>query len=254
VVLAPDHFGNAIGDLVRVVLGGTRIDVKAYFDEVIEHRPADLCFLVDELAAGRPEPFAQNVQRERVGLAGHSFGGWTALATTARAARVAVSFTMCSAGGPDHRAGERLLKEIDFEWDRVVPALFVAAARDSVVAIESVRELFARVRAPKKLVVLENADHYHFCDHPERVHEWFRSLGSNSRFLATVKEPLPFAQLCPAEHGHDLSRALALAQFEAFLKDRAPMAKRAARCQSRARRRFASVVCRCARAAGPPFA
>jgi pimeloyl-ACP methyl ester carboxylesterase len=76
VVLAPDHPGDTLTDWVL----GTAVD-----DEANETaRVADMCFLLEALRAGSVGvPALAGCDTNRVALAGHSFGGFTALAAAA---------------------------------------------------------------------------------------------------------------------------------------------------------------------------
>lgn len=79
VVVAPDHPHNTLLDFDEEQLG-----------TVAEHRPGDISSAVDELITQTTPPLSEtedgplahlNVQADRYGMSGHSFGGWTTLAT-----------------------------------------------------------------------------------------------------------------------------------------------------------------------------
>jgi predicted dienelactone hydrolase len=75
VVAAPDHTGNTTLDLL---LGtGDSLPVAAV------NRPGDVSFVISRMLERNADPgdaFAGSIDRGRVGVAGHSFGGFTALA------------------------------------------------------------------------------------------------------------------------------------------------------------------------------
>jgi predicted dienelactone hydrolase len=74
VVVSPDHVGN------------TQSDSSAPFDQAALDRPLDVGFLIDHMALRADtvgDPFFDAVDTTRVGVAGHSFGGFTALAAAA---------------------------------------------------------------------------------------------------------------------------------------------------------------------------
>jgi len=75
VVVAPDHAGNTALDGFFGTLDP--------FPVVAANRPRDISFVIDEVTAWTNEPanrFAGLVDLEHIGVAGHSFGGFTALA------------------------------------------------------------------------------------------------------------------------------------------------------------------------------
>ncbi len=75
VVAAMDHAGNTAIDLV--------FDTLAPFDQVRVDRPLDVSFTIDSLLAASAEPGGHlfgRIDASRIGVAGHSFGGYTALA------------------------------------------------------------------------------------------------------------------------------------------------------------------------------
>jgi predicted dienelactone hydrolase len=75
VVVAPDHAGNTSLDLLM----GTSEPVPV----VASNRPRDVSFAIDQMLARSSEPtdlLAGAVDGSRIAVAGHSFGGFTALA------------------------------------------------------------------------------------------------------------------------------------------------------------------------------
>ena len=75
VVVAPDHVGNtALDDLF-----GTRDPSSV----VAFNRPRDVSFVIDEIVGWTEDPtsrYGSVIDAEEIGVAGHSFGGFTALA------------------------------------------------------------------------------------------------------------------------------------------------------------------------------
>ncbi len=75
IVAAPNHTGNTTDD----VQNGTAVG----FIESAVDRPQDVSFVIDTLLARSEalgDPFEARVRRDGFGVAGHSFGGYTALA------------------------------------------------------------------------------------------------------------------------------------------------------------------------------
>lgn len=83
VVISPNHTGNSVNDCI-----GTGNPDS--FAEAAVKRPADVSFLIDAMLARSFDPtdfFFARVHPYRIGVAGHSFGGYTALAMAAGVAR-----------------------------------------------------------------------------------------------------------------------------------------------------------------------
>ena len=76
IVVAPDHQGNTAQDLV--------FDTLEPFEENVVNRPIDISFTIDRMLERSRDPddaFGGRIDAERIGALGHSFGGYTALAT-----------------------------------------------------------------------------------------------------------------------------------------------------------------------------
>jgi predicted dienelactone hydrolase len=243
VVGAVDHTGNTIYDIMQFILqiqmGGEMPDPIALVSEFIAHRPSDVSFMIDEiLHAGRegasnggialnpqstirnPQSEILQVDPERIGMAGHSFGGWTTLMVTARDHRIRAALPLAPAGGSSPLPVDPLREALDFNWGgRDVPTLFLTASRDSLLPLAGMHELLANTPAKqKKMIVLENADHMHFCDKVEQIHEMFRMMPPPGDFERIAQAVPPISELCPGEHAYQFSRALGLAHMDAHLK------------------------------------
>jgi hypothetical protein len=82
--------------------------------------------------------------------------------------------------------------------------------------------LLARTPSPKRMAVLTNADHMHFCDRADVLHEWVRTLPlppALQSLLSLLRSIPPMSELCPAEHGYRFVRGLTLAHMDAVLKE-----------------------------------
>ena len=111
-----------------------------------------------------------------------------------------------------------LADALDFSWGREVPTLYLVAERDSVLPLRGMRELFEKTRGAKRMAVLKNADHMHFCDRIEEVHELFRMMPPpGSEGIAAIIPPI--SELAPSAHGYLFVRGLGLAHMDAVLKE-----------------------------------
>jgi len=221
VVAAVDHTGNTVFDIIQAVMTlhstGQLPDPLSTLPEFITARPADMRFLIDHLLASE---FAVLIDSERIGMTGHSFGGWTTLAVAASEPRIRAAVPLAPAGGASPLPVDPLRNSLRFDWGRDVPTLLLAAERDSLLPLAGMHELFRKIPGTKKMVVLTNADHMHFCDRVEEVHELFRTLPPPGEFERIAKSVPPISELCPGEHGYQFTRGLALAHLDAYLKGR----------------------------------
>ena len=77
-------------------------------------------------------------------------------------------------GASNPRPGILPLK-LSFEWKRDVPTLLLAAENDAALPLAGMHEMYERLPATKRMVILRRADHAHFMDNVEREHESFRT-------------------------------------------------------------------------------
>jgi len=225
VVAAVDHTGNTALDVLQAALAaqsaGTQRDALEGVHEFVAARPLDVDFAIAEsLRACRD--LALDVDDARLGVTGHSFGGWTALTVTARNPRVASVLALAPGGGAGSLGGEILGPTLELDWGREVPALFLVADRDSLLPLSSMRDILKRTSGPKRMVVLENADHLHFCDRIEEVHEMFRMMPPPGEFARLAAEIAPISELCAPEQAYAFVRGLVLAQSGATTQSTVP--------------------------------
>jgi dienelactone hydrolase len=221
VVAAVDHTGNTILDVMQALLvqqaGGTYPDYRTILDEFIVARPADVSFAIDRLFDGAGG-LEGRIDRERVGMAGHSFGGWTTLAVTGLDRRVRAALPLAPAGGGADLPVQQLRESLNLSWERDVPTLFIVADRDTLLPLAGMRELLERTQSRKRMVVLRDADHMHFCDRVEEIHEMFRLMPGDPLFAPFQALIPPITELCPGEHALLAVRGLGLAHMDAHLK------------------------------------
>jgi dienelactone hydrolase len=236
-VVSMDHVGNTMADTLQLAMsgGGDMPDPDQAIREFIRHRPLDASFVIDRVLAG-DAPVA--VDPERIGITGHSFGGWTTLQTTGRDARIRAALPLAPAGGsaPFNDAGigsNPLRDQLDLDWSRQVPTLYLVAEFDTLLPLEGMRELIARTPQPCRAVVLRNSDHFHFCDAVEQIHDLFKTMGPMMAASAPDPEPVKqmfaemktSAELCPGEHAYAMIQGLGLAHMDAHLRANEDAAK-----------------------------
>jgi pimeloyl-ACP methyl ester carboxylesterase len=181
----------------------------ARIDAIIAARVPDIEFAVDAFA---------DSHRDSVGLVGHSFGGWSVLATPDVDSRIATVVAHAPGGSSQRRPGILPLS-LDFRWTREVPTLFLAGDADVPVPLDAVTEVFSRTPPPRRMFVLRRADHQHFVDDVERVHEIVRTMEFPPEAAWIPAEMRPADELCSGEHAHQFVRALTLAHLDATLRE-----------------------------------
>ena len=179
---------------------------------IIASRVPDVSFLLDHMLAG-----GYGVDASRIGIVGHSFGGWTALAAPESEGRIGSVVALAPGGSERPRPGI-IPSKLTFDWGRAVPVTFVAAENDVPVPLQNVVEVFDRAPSPKRLFVLRRADHQHFVDDVEGEHEAVRTATFPGDAAWIPAATLPMAQLMSGEDAHRIVRALTLAHFDATLR------------------------------------
>jgi len=146
--------------------------------------------------------------------------------------RISVILPMASSGGapedPDEESPAN--DALDFNWKQKVNTLYLAAENDTLVPLYSVNDLYSSTHEPKQMVILKNADHFHFVEHIKLVYdvlvpELEKFFGDNPETKSIKENILPFSVSCSPEKAHDFLLGLGLAHFDAHLKQNPEAAK-----------------------------
>ena len=146
IVAAPPHPGNTLLDFPNC---GT---TQAQFDSARE-RPQDILFVLNALLAAATDatsPFYGAIDANRLGMSGHSFGGFTTYVTASMEPRFKIAIPMApfATGVPP----------------LTIPSLTMLGQIDSVVNDDAIRTAYVAASAPKYLVEIANAGHFAFSD------------------------------------------------------------------------------------------
>lgn len=186
----------------------------------IANRVPDIRFLLDHLLdraeldpEARPDP-------GRIGIVGHSFGGWTALAATEADPRIRTVVALAPGGSSRPRPGI-IPATLTFAWGRDVPTLYLVAENDVFLPLEGMYELFERTPAAKQMVILRRADHMHFMDDVEQMHEAVRKMPFPEESSWIQQEMRPVAELCSAAEAHVFVRGVTQCHMDATLREHA---------------------------------
>jgi dienelactone hydrolase len=144
VVAAPPHPGNTIFEFPAC---GSAANVAASAAE----RPQDVLHVLDEMLAANLDPgspFFGSIDPARLGMSGHSFGGFTTYLAVALDARFTVAMPLAAAV-----PGTPVL---------TIPSLTMLGQIDTVVSNTAIRNAYAAALPPKHLVEIRDAGHYAF--------------------------------------------------------------------------------------------
>jgi dienelactone hydrolase len=214
VVAALDH-SEVVAAELKGRDGETAEQLTARAEAWIANRVPDVRFLLDRMVDGAEA----NVDPTQIGIVGHSFGGWTALAAPDVEARIGAVVALAPAGSSNPRPGI-IRAKLAFSWGRDVPTLYLVAENDVPLPLEGMHELFQRTPATKQMMILRRADHMHFLDNVEAEHENGRKMLLERKELARMGEEMrPITELCSGEQAHLFVRGLTLCHMDAVLRN-----------------------------------
>lgn len=215
VVAALDHSEVVAGELASRN-GETDAQKSARVEAVIANRVPDIRFILDHLLSREALGAEAGLDPAEIGIVGHSFGGWTALAATDIERRIRAVVALAPGGSSQPKPGILPLK-LTFEWGRDVPTLYLVAENDISTPLAGMYEIFERTPATKRMVILRRADHCHFMDNVEEAHESVRTMPWTGE-LAWLTEMRPITELCSGEQAHLFVRGLTLCHMDATLR------------------------------------
>jgi predicted dienelactone hydrolase len=215
-VAALDHSEVVAPELARKE-GETAAQKAARTEAWIANRLPDVQFLLDHLLDGKAWNSEAKVDSGRTGIVGHSFGGWTALAAPAEDGRIRTVVALAPGGNSKPKPGILPVK-LTFAWGRDVPTLYLAAENDVSTPLAGIYELFDRTPASKLMIILRRADHLHFMDDVEQLHEAVRAMPFPGELAWMPKEMRPISELCSGEQAHLFVRGLTVCHLDAVLR------------------------------------
>jgi predicted dienelactone hydrolase len=174
-------------------------------------RVRDVRFLIDLMLE------RTTVDAGRIGIVGHSFGGWTALATPEQDSRVGAVVALAPAGSEPPPPGI-IPVTLGFQWGRDVATMYLVAEDDASLPLDGMHQLYERTPAPKRMLILRRADHLHFIDDVEHMHEAFRTTPLSGPVAQIQRRMRPISELCSGEESHLMVRGLTVAHFDATLR------------------------------------
>lgn len=205
-VVAPDHTGNTFPEMQGI----DEEQRKAIHLAARAARPGDLTTAID---AAIDDPEVPRVDATRIGALGHSFGGWTAMKMARQDDRVRAVCGLAPAAEPF--VGRKAFEPDELPLDRGTPALIIAGVEDVLVEIDaSILSVYERLVAPRAVVGITGADHFHFCDGIELLH----SVHQQTEREGLERPVRPYAELLDEATTHAVLRTLVLRYFDMALR------------------------------------
>jgi predicted dienelactone hydrolase len=144
IVVAPPHPGNTIYDFPSCNSGDAIV-------EAIQERPRDILYVLDEMLAADGSPlsaFLGAIDETKIGMMGHSFGGFTTYRVLVLDSRFDVAVPLAPAVPPN-----QLL---------TVPSLHMMGELDTFVNNPAIQTTYDNAQSPKYLVEILDAGHFAF--------------------------------------------------------------------------------------------
>lgn len=204
IVVAPDHTGNA---RVTVVENRLILYNPEGWDYAETARPADVSFLIDRMTAfnrGEDSRFAGRVDLENIGVAGHSFGGFTSVAVANTDPRVDAILPMTPVF-PDRT-----------NYD--IPVLLLLATEDATIGVDGngkARNYFEESKGPRYLVEIIDGGHFSPTDMFQVDPDFGDGVGSGERVTAPG-EPVEYLGM---EETYEIINSYSAAFFGRYLKN-----------------------------------
>jgi dienelactone hydrolase len=215
-VAALDHSEIVAPELARKAGESEEQKIKRW-EALIASRVPDVHFVLDHLFSGTLSDLEAKPDPAGIGIVGHSFGGWTALAATEVELRIRSVVALAPAGASRPRPGI-LPVTLAFKWGRDVPTLYLVAENDVSTPLVGMYEIFERTPATKQMIVLRRADHLHFMDDVEELHEAVRKMPLPPELAYVQREMLPITELCSGQQAELFVRGLTLCHLDATLR------------------------------------
>ena len=156
IVVCPDHIGNTLYDMIKN--GGYSMDpvVESAFD-----RPLDVDHLLNlmlEWNEAKGNDFEGTIDPDRIGMSGHSFGGYTSFYQGFEESRIKAILPMAPATQQLAAFGYKL-------EEFPIPAMVMAGGADKTLETDKDMTMaYEKLPAPKYYFELMTAGHYSFTD------------------------------------------------------------------------------------------
>jgi predicted dienelactone hydrolase len=202
IVVAPDHTGNCAATAID---GNLVVFDESKRKQAAEDRPKDISFLIDvmdRLNKGGDSRFLGRIDLDRIGMAGHSFGGYTSTWVADADPRVKAIAPIAGVG--------------ESRTNTAIPVMFVVATEDCTIKAQGndrIRRFYEESTGPRYLVEFKNGGHYSFTSMFYFNPTFGDGVGEGKRI--TNGEPITYT---PKENVYRLTNGYTTAFFGKFLK------------------------------------
>ncbi len=214
-VVAPDHVGNTFSEMIALPDDEAR---RTTHRRMRTLRPNDLQASIRALLDdGHVADALPPLDEKKLGLLGHSFGGWTALKVPALESRVRAVCGLAPASEPF--VGRKAFAPGELPLPAHTESLILAGRDDVLVDLEtSVLPLNERLGTRSRLEVIDRADHFHFCDGIELLH----TMHENNPRENQPRPTRPLTELRDEEEMHALLNDRVMRFFAESLEHEKP--------------------------------
>ena len=153
IVVAPDHTGNSAATIIDgklIIYNNDRI-------QAAKDRPIDVSFLIDQMYAwnkGGDSRFAKKLDMDKIGMGGHSFGGYTSTWVAEKEDRMDAIVPMAGAAP-------------NIDTPNSIPLMVIMATEDDTIGLEGnkvIRNYYKNSTGPKYFVEFMDGGHYSFTE------------------------------------------------------------------------------------------
>ncbi|MFM2421077.1 MAG: hypothetical protein RL385_5800 [Pseudomonadota bacterium] len=216
-VVAPDHLGPAMPAMMAMAMTakarGEPVGPGLFFGELPRSRPLELLSMIAPVRRHLREALGVVLREAEAAVVGHSFGAFTGMVAAARSTEIRAVVALAPAGAQGPVFVPAFAEELDLSALAKVALLVLAAERDTLVPLAGVEALFAQHAGPCRLLVLEAADHVHFCDQVSQAHGFLAAITSMPDVAGALGSTLPYASLLEEAHAHRAICAATTAQL-----------------------------------------
>jgi predicted dienelactone hydrolase len=159
VVVAPDHSGDTIVELLREVKAAGNIQPDSTVEALV-YRPEDVIAILDLLPVTIDAELLERIDDDRVGLSGHSFGAITSFLAASGDSRVDAIVPQCP--GSHELLGLQMRTPLA---EMQIPMLIQSATQDGTLPeATNAAPLFDNMPSPKGWLSLARGGHFTYSD------------------------------------------------------------------------------------------